>query len=98
MRSSSLLYTSCSPPRLQDPFDFFLLLSTSFEPAEVLGHLSVNSVCIVEPVEDVAAAERDSNMPNTKTRNAVIESCILLETEVENMKKAVMVREQGRFL
>ncbi|MCJ1348040.1 hypothetical protein MMC31_006271 [Peltigera leucophlebia] len=64
---------------------------------EDLEQLRVSSVSIVEPVEDAAAAKTDPNRPNTKTRKAVREFCILRETEVESMKKTVLGREQERF-
>ncbi|MCJ1349385.1 hypothetical protein MMC31_007625 [Peltigera leucophlebia] len=87
---------------VSDPTDdFYASLGALFADCkpvdEDLEQIRVSSVSIVEPVEDAAAAKTDPNRPNTKTRKAVREFCILLETEFESMKKTVMGREQERF-
>lgn len=55
--------------------------------------LHIDSVSIIEPVEDATVTETDA-----KHEMTVRKFCVSLKTEAENMKKVVMGRIEGRFL
>lgn len=83
----------------EDFYEYLGALFSDLKPGDggvVL--LYADSVSIIEPVEDAAVTETITYRPDIKTRKTVGKSGISLETEAENMKKAVVGRKVGRFL
>lgn len=81
----------------EDSYEDLGALFTNSKPGnEKVVKFHVNSVSIVELVEDVAFTETDPNRSDTKTRKTAPKFRISLKTEAKSMKKAIMGRKEGR--